>query len=115
MNEPIKVHYKDMHYVFITDYYDGPLAGTCMLDGQLHRFEGIPYPEDNWEYYDVFPMTLFEKIKAKLNQYLFEICVGTHWSYDGNTRTSYYYIRRPEWLHRFTHKVYFYVRKKLVK
>jgi hypothetical protein len=103
---PFRVKQQDMNFVFITNYYDGPLSGFCLWDNQLHRFEATDesYGDDE---YDVYPLTLWEKIKAKTNQKAFEICVGTHWSYGGNKRKSHFYWRRPNWLHKLLFDVYY--------
>lgn len=95
-----------MNYVFITNYYDKPLSGFCLWNGELHRFEETDESFEKDEY-DVYPLTLREKIKARIKQKAFEICVGTHWSYGGSIRRSHFYWRRPKWLHKLLFDVYY--------
>lgn len=108
----IKVHWREMHFVFVSGFYDIPLSGTCIHDGKLCRFhievlEGDQYQET--EYYIITPLTRWEAFKARFNQKMFEMCVGKHWSYDGNRRRSHYYVRSPEWLHNLLFRAYYYV------
>lgn len=97
-----------MNYVFISNFYDYPLSGTCLYNNKLHRFE----VEDDGEYYNVYPLSLWEKVKAKVHQKAFELCVGYHWSWNGNKRSSFFYYRKPEWFYRWLFNVYYKVTMK---
>ena len=35
----IRVHYDDMKFYYVENYYDYPLVGTCIHNGQIARFE----------------------------------------------------------------------------
>lgn len=102
-----------MHYVFVSGFYDHPLTGTCLYQGKLCKFhiEALESGEES-DYYIITPMTLWERFKARFDQKMFELCVGTHWSYDGNKRRSFYYVRSPAWLHNLLFKSYYYVTMK---
>lgn len=112
--DPNKVHYKDMNYVFVSDYYDGPISGTCIHNNELHKFEAVydSITEMHNEYYIIHPLTPWGKVKAKVRQWSFEICVGTHMSWNGNKRRSFYYIRSPKWLHKCLFYLYYRVKMK---
>lgn len=81
-----RVKYEDMRFVFVSDYYDLPLRGTCRIrtccsDNDLGEFrireecvEEIL--GDIW--YECFELTRLEKIAWKIRQRLFEVCVGRH-------------------------------------
>lgn len=107
----MRVSYKDMNYVFITNFYDRPLSGFCMHEGELHRFEETDESCENDEY-EVYKMTRWEKNRAWFSQKCFELCVGTHWSWGGGRRKDYFYWRRPKWLHKILFKVYYTLTKR---
>ena len=65
--------------VFIEDYYDIPLKGTCKYQNRLAKFRKMTTRNDD---YEITELSLLEKVYAKLNQWAFEICVGTHWSFN---------------------------------
>lgn len=94
-------------FKFISIHYDIHLAGLCLYNGELSRFK-CNYPEwdeenDKWDdvYAKIFKLSLRDKIRWKLRQWLFEKCVGYHWSYKNNKRCDNYRIRKPKWLHNF--------------
>lgn len=103
----IKVRWDQMHYVFITNFYDVPLTGTCLHEGKLCRFEMEWVDESDSDYYLVYPLTFVERVKAKINQWCFEVCVGHHWSYGGLRRKSFFYYRRPQWLYKLLFRLYY--------
>lgn len=73
--------------VFVEDYYDVPLKGTCNYKGKIAKFRRMSTKKD---FYEITELSIFGRIGAKLNQWLFEICVGTHWSYkDGKKRGDF--------------------------
>lgn len=111
----IRVHWTDMHYVFVSGFYDHPLSGTCRYQGELCKFEIEVIEDDQTDHYIVTPMTLWEKVKARFSQKMFELCVGTHWSFEGNKRRSFYYVRRPAWLHHLLFRSYYFVMMRILK
>ena len=40
MNNTIRVPYDDMKFHYVTGFYDYPLSGTCIHNGQIALFEG---------------------------------------------------------------------------
>jgi len=66
--------------VFVEDYYDMPLVGLCYYQGRLSRFRKMAH-RSNDELYEITILSFSEVIFAKLNQWMFEMCVGVHWSY----------------------------------
>ena len=85
----IVIPYSDLkeNLVFVSDYYDIPLNGLCKYNGQLVKFHKIPC---KYDVYEIIPLSYKQKIFEKINQWLFEICVGTHWSYkNGKTVGSF--------------------------
>lgn len=77
----IIIKYKELMetIVFIDNYYDIPLLGLCKYKGHLAKFRKMSYETE--DLYEIIELSCIGKIFAKLNQWLFEICVGTHWSY----------------------------------
>jgi len=127
------IPYDDTEFVYVSDHWDYHLKGYCMYEGKLAMFEGhddtdyeemhrnCPYCSgestdvddcDCESYTDLIcfitPLTLVQRIRARLQQQWFEMCVGTGWSYsDGKKRFwkyrsmrlvhLYYFTKRPTW------------------
>ena len=82
--------YKDIKFIWVSDHYDIHLSGLCRENKELCRFSTD---------YDslictIYSLTFFEKIKWLIRKFIFEICVGCHWSYPlGRT----FKIKTPQW------------------
>lgn len=61
--EPKILKESEIDYVWICDYYDGPLTGLCLVDNKLMRF--VIDEEDT---YKCFPLTYLQKCKWILNK-----------------------------------------------
>lgn len=97
---------KDVNFVWVADYYDMPLSGICRLHGKLHRFSGDYSLET--ERYQIYRMSLKEKLRWLLRKNLFEFCVGKHWTYlNGQRNYDRYLERRDNWFWRLTQKLYY--------
>lgn len=97
-------HRKEIYFIFVEDFYDLPLTGTCRVNGEYMRFE--LKDEESMDYY-CFRMSLSEKIKSKIGQRLFEICVGYHHTYNGNKKMSHFRYRRPRWFYKILFNLYY--------
>jgi len=79
--------YDEVKFNFVIDHWNYHLVGTCIYNNKLCLFEsGEPiYDLKKEELYDVYvniyDLSWFERQKLKLDQWLFEKCVGYHWSY----------------------------------
>jgi hypothetical protein len=97
------VHYKELKPLYVSNYWDHPLHGTCIHDGKLHEF--------NWEYDDDYVMisklSFKEKLKWWYKQKKFEICIGYHWTYVDGKKSSYYKRRKPEFFWKFVFDLYY--------
>lgn len=100
------IPYKDLDIVFVTNYYDVPLSGTCIHDGKLCEFE-CSSEHDDPLMYAIYRLSFLQKIKAKFTQWKFEQCVGYHWSYHSGKKTTYFYIRKPKWLYTMLYKWFY--------
>lgn len=94
--------HSDFKMIWVTSFYDKPLAGICRVDGELRRFSA----EHDEQGYTTYPLTFFEKFKWMIKKWIFEICVGTHFSYDRKSLRVFHW-RRPKWLHTFLFKCYY--------
>ena len=88
--------------IWVTNFWDKPLAGLCRVNGELRRFSA-EYDEQG---YTTYPLTSFEKVKWIIRKWIFELCVGTHFSYDRKSSESFHW-RRPKWLHKFLFNCYY--------
>jgi len=99
------VHYETFRpaIVWVSDFYDHPLAGICRWEGELCRFE--------WDYDDewvrIYLLTRLQKVRWLWRKVKFEICVGYHWTYkDGKRETNFHY-RNPQWLYRLLFRFHY--------
>lgn len=107
-----KVEYDQMQFVWVSNFWDFPLKGICMWGGKLHEFAGwdewfkIDNPtedEDDWDrkvFFNLTPLTFTQRLKWRFRQRMFELCVGTHWTYKNNQRGLQFHWRKPVWLHK---------------
>ena len=68
--------------VFVSSFYDGPLAGLLIFAGRLHFFALAPQAETLDGPLLVYPLTEDEAARELRCKRLFERHVGTWWSYD---------------------------------
>lgn len=69
---------------FVTDYYDGELEGYIKINGEIYYFVINP----TFDTYDIYKLTYKEKLACVICKFLFEICVGKHYSYPNPTFTE---------------------------
>ncbi len=111
------VPYRDIKFRYVSDHYDVHLNGTCIYNNSLCEFEN-DYPEpiynEETDDYDdpemivrVYRLSLNQKIKWLYRQWLFEKCVGYHWSYKNGKRGKYFHYRNPKWLYAFIFGAYY--------
>lgn len=111
--------YDAVDFRWISNHYDVHLNGTCMLDGELCEFEGeLPAyndERDEWEemIVRVYRIDRMSRIRWRLRQWLFEQCVGYHCTYPHRRQGHPLYYRRPVWLYKKLHKMYYKIKKLL--
>jgi hypothetical protein len=113
MKELIKLlPYNEVKFRFIRDHWDVHLNGTCMYNGNLCEFENTSpdYNEelDDWEemFVKIYKLDFIDKIKWYYKQWLFEMCVGYHWTYP-KRKDAYFYYRKPKWLYMWLSNCYY--------
>lgn len=103
------LHSDEVDFIWYWSHYDVHLEGLCKYDGNLCRFEHVRFVWEEDEdgdleivdnLYDIFSLTLKDKIKLKLRQWKFELCVGKHCSYPHRENGVRYKSKRPIWLHK---------------
>lgn len=102
------VPYAEMQWVWVTDYYDVPLRGLCRYHGRRCRFE---VADEDGETYRVISLTRLERCRWMARKWLFELCVGRHWSYPARVQGVRFQWRRPQWLWRYVLRAYYGQRK----
>ena len=105
------IPYKEVEFNFITNHYDIHYHGTCIYKGDLCEFyTHVHYSDEEDEMVEtvsIYKLTFIEKIKWELKQILFELCVGTHWSYVNGKPKGIYRERKPKWLYSLLFSVYY--------
>jgi hypothetical protein len=121
MKKIADINYENVEFRFISNHYDVHLGGTCIYNGELCEFKN-QYPEldeetDEWEemIVEIYKLTLKEKIKWYWRQWLFEKCVGYHYSYSQRKRGERFRYRKPEWLYIRIFNLYYKLKKKKEK
>lgn len=105
MKELMTISYDKVKFNWISEHYNIHLHGTCYYNNKLCEFKTNinDITKKNEIRVKVYRLSTIEKIKWKLNQFLFEICVGYHWTYGKNIDAKFYY-RKPTWLY-----IYYYL------
>lgn len=118
MKKIADVNYNEVKFRFISNHYDVHLNGTCIYNGELCEFKN-EYPDydeetDEWKemVVEIYQLTLQEKLRWYKRQWLFEKCVGYHWSYNNNKRGGYFHYRKPQWLYKRIFNLYYKRKKK---
>lgn len=105
------VPYEKMNFVWITNHYDFHLSGLCRHAGALCRFK----LESDWEepviIYRVTRLDPLQRTGSLIHKWLFEACVGRHWTYPDRKCGERYGSRKPAWLHKLLSRSYFSARR----
>jgi hypothetical protein len=105
------IPYEEVDFNFITNHYDVHFHGTCIYKGDLCAFythrEYSDESDEIIEIVSIYKLTFIEKLRWELKQMLFEICIGTHWSYVNGTPKGKYHERNPKWLYTLLFKIYY--------
>lgn len=105
-HEPIKIlPYNQVRFRWVSNHYDHHLNGTCILNGSLHEFK-CDYEDVDMPQVKIYQLSIWSKLKWLYRQWLFEKCVGYHWTYSQNRR-QYFYYRKPEWFYKALMKWYY--------
>ena len=99
--------YSEVNFRWVSNHYDIHLDGSCIYNGELCQFK-TEYPEfdeekDEWKdaMTEIYKLNWLGKLKWMCKQWLFEKCVGYHWSYgNGNCKRQSFYYRKPQWLYK---------------
>ena len=109
--------YGDVDFKWISSHYDIHLNGTCTYNNKMCLFESgeITYNEDcddfDVVYVNIYRLSLKDKIKWKFKQFMFEQCVGYHWTYPYRKQGAGFYYRNPKWLYIWLFNKYFQLKK----
>lgn len=98
---------KDLKLKFVSDYRDRPLNGTCYYNNSICEFKTIEDLYNPGEFIRIYNLSILGKLKWFWRQFLFEQCVGYHWSYKNGKRIKDFYYRNPKWLYKFLFNLYY--------
>lgn len=107
------IPYWETNFKWISGHWDLHLKGTCTYKGSLCEFKTIVgyYNEEiddfDESFCEIYELSLFEKLSWLKRQWMFEQCVGFHYSYKDNKKISKFYIRNPKWLYNFLFYFYY--------
>jgi hypothetical protein len=105
------IPYDEVDFNFISSHYDIHLHGTCIYKSDLCVFyTHREYDDDMDDFIDtvsIYKLTFIEKLRWELKQYMFELCVGPHWSYINGKPKGKYGTREPKWLYELLFKMYY--------
>lgn len=105
--------YSKMDFKFISNHYDIHLEGSCIYENKLCEFKTFPgyWDKDNDDCYEsfceIYKLNLFEKIEWLWKQWLFEKCIGYHYSYKNNKKLGNFYYRTPKWFYNMIFNLYY--------
>ena len=118
MKKIADINYENVEFRFISNHYDVHLNGTCIYNGELCEFKN-QYPDfneetDEWEemIVEIYQLTFKEKFEWYKRQWMFENCVGYHWTYPQRKEGKSFYYRKPQWLYKRLFKLYYKLKKK---
>jgi len=106
--------YDEVDFKFVCNHYDVHLNGSCVYNNKLCEFINV-YPEYNEEkdefeemFVKIYTLNWIEKIRWLRRQWLFEVCIGNHWSYGGGKKGNDFGHRKPKWLYDMLFRLYYY-------
>ena len=110
--------YPKVNFRWINNFYDIKLNGTCKYNNKLCEFKTIvgDYNEEKEEWnestVEIYNLNIIENIKWRLRQFMFEQCVGYHWTIGKKVN---FHIRKPQFLYKLLLNLYYYKSKKNIK
>ena len=96
LRHELKVPASDVRWLFIADFYDGPISGLVVFRGKIYSFCCFPEDIPGQSIYVLHALSeaeLFEKLADKEQ---FEQLVGTHGSFDQDGARKPYVLRSKE-------------------
>lgn len=107
---------KEYQWVWISNHWDIHLSGIVRYKGEICEFITDDQTiwsdeEDDWvgeTFIDIFSLTPKEKFNWLRKKFLFEKCVGYHWSYPERKNGYNFHIRNPNWLYKFLFNFHYY-------
>jgi len=97
------VPYKSVDFIWVCSHYDLHLNGICNDDGELREFK----TDYDTGIVSLYSLTMRQKIKWKLNQWMFELCVGKHWTYPDRGNCVQFYYKWPQWFWKLVFRAYY--------
>jgi len=106
-HEPIKIlPYNQVQFRWVCSHYDHHLHGICVLNGSLHEFK-CEYEDVDMPQVKIYELSILIKLKWLYRQWLFEKCIGYHWTYPHRKNGQYFYYRKPNWFYKLLFKWYY--------
>jgi len=107
------IPYSEVKFRFVSNHYDEHLIGNCIYNNELCAFRTISgeYNEETNTWTDsvckIYKLSRQDKLRWLFKQWLFEKCVGYHWSYSDKKDVKSFYYRNPQWLYKFLFDWYY--------
>jgi hypothetical protein len=90
---------RDLNPVWISSFTDFPREGLCRFRGKLCHFVCAFDDNGDPQGYEIFRLSLRQKLRWLRRKRRYEICVGYHWTYPNRARGESFTHRKPRWLH----------------
>ena len=100
------IPYEEVKFKYVSNHWDVHLKGTCIYNNQVCEFENDYPTDDEPMLVRIYEVDVIKKLNNIKKQFMFERCVGYHWSYPNRKNTSFHY-RKPKWLYKLLFKMYY--------
>ena len=97
--------YEHTDFVWVADHYDFHLKGLCRFNKKLCVF--ITDQDSDPLLVTIVSMSVGSKLLYLIRKTLFELMVGTHWTYRDGKLPIRFRLRRPKWLWARIMKLYY--------
>jgi len=110
----IQLPYDKVDFIWVKSHYDVHLEGLCRVNNKIHRFKiasEFGYDEDLDDYVlpimNVYKLSKVDKIKWLFRKWLFEVCVGKHFTYPDRKNGVRFYTKSPKWFWNKVFRLYY--------
>lgn len=99
------IPYYEVDWVFVSNFWDINLEGTCIYNGMLCDFETIDNPDVDMDNIMVliYKLSTIQRMNRRIRKTMFEWFVSTSWSYKDGKKVPRRF--RPDWSKKIYYKI----------